>query len=177
MKEKPIEGKCFVCDETYTKQGMTLHLKSCLKEEKKKVGKGQGKAAKHLHLSLSSVERPDFWMHLEITGASKLSHLDSYLRDIWFPFDETHLSGFEIDDSHYNSYAERAGINDMNQKLYTVLKPGKEFLYKYDFGTTSRVEIKVISRYKKLLEDRIKLLARNLHPERYDKNTPRDGVY
>jgi len=176
MTKKRAKGKCFICEKVYTKMGMTNHLKTCLK--KKIENLCPEKTEEYFHLSISSVERPDFWLHVGVLTSSRLWEIDDFLREIWF-YSEDHLSGFTINDIQYDSTGfdwpdEKVGMfivkkamrKSMDHKISEVLEAGMEFLYEYDFGTTSRVKIKVISRYEDLQNNEpIKLLARNELPK------------
>lgn len=176
MGEKWARGKCFICEKVYTKPGMTNHLRACLRKKSEKLNSVG--IDEYFHLSASSVESPDFWLHIGVLTDSKLREIDSFLRNIWF-YSEEHLSGFTIDNISYDiDGVDRTKDNSslfgfmgierksMEHKISEVLRPSVEFLYEYDFGTTSKVKIKVISKYEDSQNNKsIKLLARNELPE------------
>lgn len=54
------DGRCTLCGDTYTKQGMTRHLRSCKQEH---VADGDEPT---FHLSIGDTYRTDYWMHVEI---------------------------------------------------------------------------------------------------------------
>ena len=70
-------------------------------------------------------------MHLDVRAASRLEDLDMFLRNVWLECCG-HMSAFTIQGKAYTS-----GEKGMNTRLYTVFKPGMEFYYEYDFGTTT----------------------------------------
>jgi hypothetical protein len=175
MAGKWAKGKCFICKKVYTKSGMTNHLKSHLRKERKDLS--LEKTDEYFHLSIISDECPDFWLHVGALTSSRLWEIDAFLRKIWF-YSDSHLSGFTIDDISYDvngvdridnsSLFGFMGIErrSMNYKASDILKPGVEFLYEYDFGTTSRVKIGVKSKYEDSPDNQsIALLARNELPE------------
>ena len=88
------DGRCTLCGETYTKQGMTRHLRSCTQDH---VDAGDRPT---FHLSIGDAYRTDYWMHVEIEQETTLAALDEFLRDIWLDCCG-HMSSFTIDDVEY----------------------------------------------------------------------------
>jgi hypothetical protein len=110
---------------------------------------------------------PDYWMYLEIPDEAKLEMLDAFLRDIWLECCG-HMSDFEIEGRRY-SVAPMADLGDssMNVKLRDILRPGMKFYHQYDFGSTTHLELKVISLEEKQIKGKsVRVLARN-HPPEY----------
>lgn len=67
------DGTCHLCEETYTKRGMSRHLRSCLPD----VADGS-----IYHLRVVGQRRSDYWLHLAVAETTTLSALDQFLRDL-----------------------------------------------------------------------------------------------
>lgn len=149
---------------------MTRHLDSCIKGKsgdedssaKKKLKKG-----KIFHLVVEGRGQPEYWIHIAAPAQAKLTHLDSFLRDIWLECCG-HLSAFNIGGVSYSGGASGADFfgqdfgDDMDESMDITLE---KFLYEYDFGTTTELTLKVVSVYEGLVKGKeIQLLARNDPP-------------
>lgn len=137
------DGRCTLCGDTYTKRGMTRHLRSCKQDHL------DGDDQPTFHLAISDAHRTDYWMHVEIEQAATLATLDDFLRDIWVECCG-HMSSFTIDDVEYTKpFTEEVmpgfGVErrDMDVPLGAVLEGGMEFTYEYDFGTTTELSLRV----------------------------------
>ena len=109
-----------------------------------------------------------YWMHLEVDSNAKLRDLDAFLRGIWVECCG-HLSMFEIDDKTYSvEPQEEYDDKSMNVKLGSMLRAGMKFSYEYDFGTTTSLDLKVVSTHHPSWlsgrEGKFELLARNEQP-------------
>ena len=103
-------------------------------------------------------------MHLDVGGDATLKNLDGFLRGIWLECCG-HLSAFTIQGTQYMSdpyYDEDIG---MDARMDRVLTPGMKFIHEYDFGTTTELDLKVVSEREGAMEGDIQLLARNDPPE------------
>lgn len=132
---------------------MRKHLQSC--------GEIKG-----MHLFVCSPYLPEYWLHLEVDEGRTLKDLDQFLRDIWLECCG-HLSAFAISDTTYDSHPEGGWrpSKSMRVKLGEVLEEGMKFDYEYDFGSTTELQLKVLSEQKtKPLGKPIKILARNNPP-------------
>ena len=87
------QGKCYICNKTFSKAGMTKHLKTHLRDD------GDTKL---FHIMVDGLYRPEYWLHIEIPADAKLADLDKFLRDIWLECCG-HLSAFEIDGVKHHS--------------------------------------------------------------------------
>ena len=158
-------GRCMVCETTVDKRQMTRHLKTCIE---KNAGK-DGQALKLFHLVIEGSYLPMYWLHVEIPGAMTLTHLDSFLRDIWLECCG-HLSCFTIDEQRYSVHPMEDPMfgpreKTMNQKIYNVLSPGTKFKHEYDYGSTTDLSLRVVGiREGKVKAPDITLLARNDPP-------------
>jgi predicted RNA-binding Zn-ribbon protein involved in translation (DUF1610 family) len=106
---------------------------------------------------------PKYWLHVAAGSKARLSDLDRFLRDIWLECCG-HLSCFEIGEQTYLSrkmqYEEGESMNALIRK---VLIPGMEFSHEYDFGTTTRLSLRVAGElHGAARKAKIVLLARNL---------------
>lgn len=153
-------GRCFICDKSFSKAGMTKHLKTHLKDDGN---------TRLFHIAVEGMYRPEYWLHIEISAGAKLKELDQFLRDIWLECCG-HLSAFKIDGAEY--YSDTEGfyfepVKGMDSTLKDVLTPSMEFYHRYDFGTTTELRLKVISerKGKARRKERVKILARNNPPE------------
>ena len=138
------DGRCTMCGETYTKQGMTRHLRSCKQDH---VNAGDQPT---FHLSIGDTYRTDYWMHVEIEQEATLETLDDFLRDIWLECCG-HMSSFTIDDVEYvTPFTEEDSMlgvgverRDMDVSLGELLEGGMKFTHEYDFGTTTELSLRV----------------------------------
>lgn len=163
------EGECFLCNEFLTKRGMSRHLEACQKESFKAEEEGST-----IHLRVQGRYRPDYWMHLAVKPETTLEELDSFLRDIWLECCG-HMSAFTIGKTRYTT---GAGIDamwadmefvprserSMGVRIGEVLRPKLEFLHEYDFGSTTELSLKVVSRWEGQADEQILVLARNKPP-------------
>ena len=158
-KKEVSEGKCYLCDGTFSKRAMTKHLLGC---KKGLDASSEGKKKKIFHLLVEGGYKNKYWLHLELPADAKLKDLDGFLRDIWLECCG-HLSMFTIEEKRYGD-ADRA--KSMNIKVGEILKPEMKFYHEYDFGTTTTLTLKVLSSREEIGRkgNSIELLARNNPP-------------
>lgn len=139
MSGQPPEERCSLCDEQYTKRGMSNHLRACRSDH---VEDEQDT----FHLRAEGAYRPDFWVHFEVAADGTLQSLDQFLRDLWLECCG-HLSAFTIGGARYAT-GPMAGRDErtMDVELGAVLHDDVEFTYEYDFGTTSELSLRVVER-------------------------------
>ena len=165
---KTTEGKCYYCKKVFNKTAIKKHLDSC-DERKRLIEKTEKKNANGERCFCVSVEGfyiPAYWLYLDISSLATFRDLDEFLRDIWLECCG-HLSAFEIKGIRYSSSPDRLyGEKHMSVDLTKILNVGIQFTYDYDFGTTTRLKLKVISECQRIKSDKkIELMARNLPPE------------
>jgi|Deesub1362B_J571_1020462.scaffolds.fasta_scaffold00281_4 hypothetical protein len=148
-----MKGMCYICNKTFSKAGMTKHLKTHLKDD------GDTKL---FHIMVDGLYQPQYWLHIEIKANAKLQDLDQFLRDIWLECC-LHLSAFEIDGVEYHSMPE--GERGMYFKLGRVLNPRMEFYHIYDFGTSTELRLRVVSERTGKIDKKVRILARNEPPD------------
>jgi len=165
MAKTQSKGICNICKSSFSKGGMTKHLKSCIL---KNIGSEDkpGRKRKFFHIVVMGYHEPDYWMHIAVPFNKKLENLDSFLRAVWLECCG-HLSAFEINGMEYIfSPMEEYGQKGLNPKLDDVLRPGGIFHHEYDFGTTTVLGLKTVSEFKSNMKgDLITILARNDAPE------------
>ena len=171
MKEpkttRRMEGKCGLCNTTFSKAAMTKHLMLCRQGRVVKTSLDSRRLQKEkiLHLAVEGRHLPEYWMHLEVLANATLEDLDAFLRRAWLECCG-HLSAFTIKGKQYMSDpSEEFGDEGMDVSLGKVLSVGTRFYHEYDFGTTTELALKVVSeRMGRIGRKSIQLLARNNPP-------------
>ena len=158
-KEKMMEyevpkSKCEICGSLFARQGMTRHLKSCLKKDLEKKGSG-GKPKDLLLLNVSDAPNPDYFLYLLLDEETTLEALDIFLRNIWLECCG-HMSSFSV-----GRYGDEI---DMMQKVSGAFEFGDNLTYRYDFGSTTELNIRGMGSYKGLVKEKIQIIARNAPP-------------
>lgn len=160
-------GKCYLCNKTFSKRGMTKHLKACLEENNPQVKKGERiYTGGPLHVQVEGRYMSQYWMHLLVPGTITLKKLDIILREIWLECCG-HLSAFFIRNESY-CIEPNAELDDrsMNYSLAKVVVPGEYFTYEYDFGTTTELTLRLVGRTSRNLpRNKFSILARNDPPQ------------
>jgi hypothetical protein len=182
------EGQCNLCGKIFAKQAMTRHLLACIRQPRPlpPSSRKRLRTAVVFHLLIQGYYAPEYWLHLEIAADAKLIDLDQFLRDIWLECCG-HLSAFTITNVKHNATGEVWDLNNrqslwdtplnfdfididddshcFNKRLSELLKPGVEFDYEYDFGSTTNLKLKVVAeRESQVSGNRINILARNNPP-------------
>ena len=154
MEYETPKSKCELCGSEFTGQGMTRHIKSCLKKHlQKKVSKG--KPQDLLLLNVADAFNPDYFLYLLLGAKTTLEDLDGFLRDIWLECCG-HMSAFSF---------ERYGDEiDMRQKAANVFEIGRKVVYQYDFGSTTELNIRAMGRYHVSMDKKIQIISRNAPP-------------
>lgn len=166
-------GTCIYCGNEYSKRGITRHLAACKKRQaaiEKEMAKKRVKPRKVYHLSVEDAYNPEYWMHLEISGSTKLYTFDSFLRGVWLECCG-HLSQFVINDVYYSVHPIKDSWGwreekSMDTPLEKVLQPDMTLDYTYDFGSSTDLKLKVQGvRDGKLVRDDITVMTRNQKPK------------
>lgn len=161
-------GACVYCGKEMTRGGLARHLRTCAQRQEAIAAADNQKDRNQTlyHLQVQDAWGSAYWLHLEMRGNATLADLDYYLREIWLECCG-HLSAFEIGPVSYTqifndgmSYGIEKSMKVQVQKLFA---PGMEIPYEYDFGTTSRLLIKVVDERqgKPTTKNPIALMARN----------------
>lgn len=174
--EEINEGICRFCLKTFAGSAIGRHLVSCKEKAKQDaIENAKAPAAKLeriYHIRIHSWGK-HYWLHIEIPASEPLSELDQFLRDIWLECCD-HFSAFKVksteyqdfDDDEFDDFLGNAS-KSMETELAKALAAKDTFQYDYDFGSTTRLEGKVISERQGYLKDGVKILARN-NPYRFE---------
>lgn len=103
-------------------------------------------------------------MYLDIDAKVSLDELDGFLRNIWLECCG-HMRVFNVGGYTYTSMPDRSmGDKSMTVKLGTILtEPVMIFDYKYYYGSTTSLQLKVVSaRTGVKRKGKIEKMARNL---------------
>ncbi|MDN5868798.1 MAG: hypothetical protein L0H55_15545 [Candidatus Nitrosocosmicus sp.] len=119
-------------------------------------------------LEITSAEYPEYWLYVDLSEDRTLHNLDSFLRDTWLECCG-HLSYFAVNEGTYESQIDRTTDSDsksMRIKLKELLlEKGMYIPYEYDYGSSTLLNIKVVSSHKVITtKNRSKLIeisARN----------------
>lgn len=167
-KIQKTNGTCAFCGGIFSKVAMKKHLESCIRKHPAKKRSGYPIPLKTKVFTIlveGSSFIHEYWMYLEVPTNSMLKKLDNFLRDTWVECCG-HLSQFTIDGKRYVSETDEYFIDfkdkSMNYVLEKFLSVGKKFSYEYDFGSTTWLDLKVVSERKvEDIDSSISLLARN----------------
>ena len=168
MARQSTNGRCYLCDEVFSKQKMKKHVESCgrKKDDADKKTSAKNKTKKDVfHIVAQGKYSPDYWMNIEVPVDATLEVLDRFLRDIWLECCG-HMSAFDIGGRRYSvapmgDYDEQA----MDVRLFEVIEPGMKFEHEYDFGSTTSLVLNVISQYPGHIKgNSVRILARNEPP-------------
>jgi len=159
-------GRCAFCSRSAAKGGMRRHLETCQARAGAGARSRRPSSGPALHLTVEGVEHPGYWLHLEAAPSATLEDLDHFLRRIWLECCG-HLSAFEIGDTFYAAVAGWGEDEEsMTKRLSRVLRPGMACRYEYDYGSTTRLWVRVWSEIPEHSgHERIVLLARNEPPD------------
>jgi len=165
MTRTATKGTCQLCHGVFSKGAMSKHLEACRQKTDVTATSKATKKASSLHLLVEGRDLPQYWMHLEIPATTTLQKLDSFLRDTWLECCG-HLSKFDIADVSYASYVDpEFGDKSMRAQVGSILGPGQQFLYEYDYGTTTELHLKIIDEHEgQAKEKSIRVLASNEAP-------------
>lgn len=169
MAEK-MKGKCKYCGKEYTRGYMKRHLAACKGRQKAFETETGGKKYGYFLLEVCAKYNKNYWLLLEIREDSKLSDVDSFLRDIWLECCG-HLSAFYINGVSYEVASDEDFFwgkppKSMNYALKTVLRKDMKIGYEYDFGSTTELEITVVDyRIGYRSAEKITILSRNNPPQ------------
>lgn len=152
-----MQGRCFVCGKMLSKAGMANHLKNHLEGERD----GETEL---FHIGVDGLYNPEYWLHIEIPANAGLRDLDQFLRDVWLECCG-HLSAFRVEGVTYYSEPS-AGERGMNVQLAEIMSVGSEFYHIYDFGSSTELGLRVVSKRKgKIGREKVRVLARNNPPD------------
>lgn len=153
-------GVCEFCGQTFSKRGIKRHLDACRQRFFDPEGNNR-----YYTLLIEGSRMNMYWLYVEVPSKLKLATLDDFLRGIWLECCG-HLSQFTINGVNYASEGvDRLwGEESMNIALAEVVDLGSKFTYVYDFGSSTYLDLKVVSVHSGKSVEKIQLLARNNPP-------------
>ncbi len=172
-KVKTGKGRCSYCKGVFSKAGVVRHLATCAARPERLA-----ESQDCFWLAVAGADDPRYWMYLEAPVTETLYGLDRFLRDIWLACCG-HLSLFyiagveylsdpadedESDPDFYGDDYDDLAEKDMDFELRDVLREGMQFIHAYDFGSTTRLKLKVVGRRAGGKGDSA-IMARNLAPD------------
>ncbi|KHO63041.1 B-box zinc finger [Thermoanaerobacter sp. YS13] len=184
-----MKGTCYFCKKEFEKSSMLRHILSCksMKEYFSKLSDEEGIKEKEVFI-LSVYPKYDsslYWLYVSVDTKATLRDIDKFLRDFWLECCG-HLSQFKIDGEIYD--IDPKGWLDepfffgpkpksMNYKLANVITENMKFDYKYDFGSTTHLELKVLKRQLLPQKKKVVVLAQNIAPIYYCDNCQEKAEY
>jgi len=162
-KRDESQGKCNLCGAAFSKRQMLRHLSEC--------GHPDGKSVAAVVQLRVDVPGTPFWLDIDVKANATLRQLDDFLRMIWLECCG-HLSSFEVGHTRYVTamsdgfFGPDPNERSMNARLSASLPPeGSVFSYEYDYGSTTRLRLKVVAhREAPSRREIVRLLARNDNP-------------
>ena len=149
-----------------SQRGISRHIETHLKQED-----GEQRAAReYFHIKINGAHEKYYWLNILAHSRASLLELDQFLRTIWLECCG-HLSSFRINDELYQHQFEDDmdswhPTNDIDIPLTDILAEGMKITYEYDFGSTTSLELKVISKRRLTARtESIHLISRNKTPD------------
>ena len=148
------KGICRSCSKEFSEKEIKKHLVEYVENSKVIV-----------KAFLLKASADPFWVYFSVSVNKKLIDIDGFLRNLWLECCG-HLSLFKIGKATYMSDDSELESNEksMNIGVDKILKPRIKMHYEYDFGTTTELELEVISTIK-TDSNKINILARNNIPD------------
>jgi len=169
----------FFCGEIFSENSMSKHFNSCEKLKvyiENKKNDDSMVFGKIFRILIQDSYWVEYWIYIDVSADLKLEKLDHFLRKIWVECCG-HLSDFIIDDIHFESFLDeetlkyykfygKAVPENMNIKISEVIRDRLTFEYRYDFGWTTSLKLKVKLVYDGFIDkNKVTLLARNILPQ------------
>lgn len=149
--EYNIQGKCDFCYEIIDKSKINTHLKKHIKDLVKQNADDEKESFLLQVFTYPNYKNSPYFLYLLVDGGVTMKKVDRFLRDIWLECCG-HMSEFCF---------KGGGKLGMSNKIQNVLEKGYTLEYKYDFGTTTYLQIKVVESYPLQVKEGVKLLSRN----------------
>jgi len=144
-KQLKSKGKCLFCSLEFEQKEIGKHIGKHLSEMEKEHNAKTTESYHHI-----VVEAYEMFLHILLQSESKMKVLDNFLRDIWLDCCG-HLSNF----GHKNFRIK------MSDTIADIFVPKVKIYHDYDYGSTTRVELKAIKTYELHLKEDFMLLSRN----------------
>lgn len=152
MEYNTPKSTCKLCNKKYTQRGMTKHIQACLK---KNMQNKHG--VPYLYVVVQSTDNHDYFFHLLLSKTTTFKDLDTFLRNQWLECCG-HLSAFR-----WEKWGEEI---PMSRKIHDILSSGSKLEYQYDFGSTTKLEVKAVAEITAVFKGKkkIQVLSRNTEP-------------
>jgi hypothetical protein len=138
-------GKCLFCEQKLKQAEIGKHLTTHLAEIEVKE---KAKVKKNYHHIV--IEAGEMFLHILVDGNAKMKALDNFLRKIWLECCG-HLSNF----GHKNYKIS------LSNTVSDIFMPKVKIYHNYDYGSTTRIELKSVKTYLIPLKESLILLSRN----------------
>jgi hypothetical protein len=139
------EGKCLFCNQSFPQKEIGKHLATHLAKMEKDDSSKSPETFCHI-----VVEDGVLFLHLLVKGKVAMKKIDTFLRDIWLD-----CCG------HMSNFANGNSKIAATQKVADVFETNVKIQHDYDYGDTTRVDLKGIKNYNLKLKEDIVLLSRN----------------
>ena len=164
-------GNCLFCQKTFSKASLTRHLHTHLAEKET-----SGKPGKSYHIKIESDPRwgsSPYFLHLWVDSNTALQKIDTLLRQIWLDCCG-HMSAFTYPGQKQNNPINfmqaiasgkiqlgEQGEIAMNKKANHIFREDLRLQYKYDFGSSTSLQLTVVKEFTLAADKPIVLLSRN----------------
>ena len=144
-QELKSSGKCYFCKDVLNQKEIGNHLATHLEAMQKAA---IGKQTKPYHHIL--VEASEMFLHILVDSNAKMKIIDNFLRHIWLE-----CCG------HFSNFGHKNFKISMTHSIADVFVPKVKIYHDYDYGSTTRVELKAAKSYSLPLKEPLVLLSRN----------------
>ncbi len=160
-------GSCQFCSKSVSKTNSLHHLLSC--PSRKEVFEKTSQKLVNEWFYIQAESSP-YWLDVLIPRQWKLKNLDQILRDVWLECCG-HLSHFHIGDIRYERYEQEDWLIEgeeaspgMEISLNNVLDVDTPFSHIYDYGSTTRIQLRILDALRFPVKKQIYICARNQPP-------------
>ncbi len=162
MQKVDRTGTCLFCEKSFKKSVLKKHCEHC---ELNTLNHNPDKGDATFYLLVEGRGMPEYFLYLYVSSKGTLYDLDNFLRSTWLECCG-HMSCFHIGGQNYSDRPDDEFDDEsMDIRLSKIFQPGVLFTYEYDFGSTTELNLKVLSSGRAVLgKEMITLLARNNEP-------------
>lgn len=161
-------GHCTFCQSEISKKESLKHFNSCFARQNYFKYQSQKKINSWFYLK---AEHSSYWIDLLIPSDWHLSDLDYFLRKIWLECCG-HLSRFIINDVIFERFQDADWLipgeelsPSMEIPLSVALSKGMVFSHLYDYGSTTKLKLKICENFSLPLKKQLLICFRNIKPE------------
>lgn len=154
MNDNLKPGICSFCSQTMSKRKMMGHINSCKEKLSYDSSSIENNNFTFFTILIEGKYNPSYWIIAEVSSVLTLKVIDQFLRSIWLE-----CCG------HLSEFSKNRNKISMSRKLYDVFCEITDLEYEYDFGSTTELKLKIISKVELNKKFDIRILAMNLRPE------------